>query len=280
MTKICSKCGIEKPLEDFNKDKGKADGYANICKLCRIEQRKLNKDKTAEYNKKYRETHAEYYKQHNIEHKDDKHQYYIEHKKEKAIYDKLYMAKPENKARKVAYDKEYVTRPEVKEMRKQYTIQNRDKICQKQKAYRLQNIDKLRQRDREQYQIKKLDPQFRINTSISTAINFSIRDKKERHWEDLVGYTIADLMKHLEAQFEPEMTWDNYGEWHIDHIIPKSSLEFSSYTDDNFKIIWGLANLRPLWAKDNWSRPRDGSDIPKYIIDQIVLTNLGKEELN
>ena len=47
------------------------------------------------------------------------------------------------------------------------------------------------------------------------------------------------------------MTWDNYGEWHIDHIIPISYFDYSSYDDETFKICWDLNNLQPLWAKDN-----------------------------
>ena len=47
------------------------------------------------------------------------------------------------------------------------------------------------------------------------------------------------------------MNWDNYGEWHVDHIIPKSSFNFSSKHDKEFKECWALDNLQPLWAEDN-----------------------------
>ena len=67
----------------------------------------------------------------------------------------------------------------------------------------------------------------------------------------LVGYTLTELMEHLESKFQPGMTWDNYGEWHIDHIIPISYFDYSSYDDETFKICWDLNNLQPLWAKDN-----------------------------
>jgi 5-methylcytosine-specific restriction endonuclease McrA len=33
-TKVCSKCGIEKPITEFSKHKGKKDGYEYQCKQC------------------------------------------------------------------------------------------------------------------------------------------------------------------------------------------------------------------------------------------------------
>ena len=47
------------------------------------------------------------------------------------------------------------------------------------------------------------------------------------------------------------MSWDNYGEWHIDHILPDSSFYYVSTEDDEFKKCWALSNLQPLWAIDN-----------------------------
>jgi hypothetical protein len=79
-----------------------------------------------------------------------------------------------------------------------------------------------------------------------------LRGKKNgQHWEDVVGYTLKDLMSHLETLFEPGMSWDNYGEWEIDHIRPKSSFRFESIKDSQFKECWGLNNLQPLWESDN-----------------------------
>jgi hypothetical protein len=54
------------------------------------------------------------------------------------------------------------------------------------------------------------------------------------------------------------MNWDNYGKyeegklkWHIDHIIPHSSFEYTSMNDESFKKCWSLENLRPLEAVEN-----------------------------
>ncbi len=43
------------------------------------------------------------------------------------------------------------------------------------------------------------------------------------------------------------MNWDNYGEWHIDHIIPISKAK----TLEDGKFLSRLENLQPLWALEN-----------------------------
>ena len=71
---------------------------------------------------------------------------------------------------------------------------------------------------------------------------------------ELLGYSVEDLKQHLEKQFTDGMTWENYGKWHIDHIIPRKKLQYETTDDENFFKCWSLSNLQPLWAKDNWSK--------------------------
>ena len=81
--------------------------------------------------------------------------------------------------------------------------------------------------------------------------------KNRRHWEDLIGYKVQDLKAHLESLFLPGMTWENYGRkkgikcWEIDHIIPKTFFIFASTDDVEFRYLWSLDNLQPLWAINN-----------------------------
>jgi hypothetical protein len=106
---------------------------------------------------------------------------------------------------------------------------------------------------------KRKSDKEKLPSKISNAIRANIRDslhrkgldKKERGWEKLVGYTIKDFMTHIEKQFQTGMTWDNYGKWHIDHIIPVVRFKFTSTDDIEFKKCWALTNLQPLWAIDN-----------------------------
>ena len=98
------------------------------------------------------------------------------------------------------------------------------------------------------------DHLHRLRARVSTATRgdlYSVGGKLNRHWQDIVGYTVQDLANHLEALFQPGMNWENMHEWHIDHVIPRSSFRYESADDPEFLRCWSLSNLQPLWALDN-----------------------------
>jgi len=68
----------------------------------------------------------------------------------------------------------------------------------------------------------------------------------------LLGCSTEKLRIHLESQFTNGMSWENYGEWHIDHIIPCSKFDLT--IEENQKKCFHYTNLQPLWAKDNLSK--------------------------
>jgi hypothetical protein len=102
---------------------------------------------------------------------------------------------------------------------------------------------------------RRAAPRAKVDASISSSINQCLKNgsKSGRSWESLVGYTIDELMSHLEKQFSDGMTWGNYGKngWEIDHIIPKSIFNYESPEHIDFKRCWSLSNLQPLWADEN-----------------------------
>lgn len=73
--------------------------------------------------------------------------------------------------------------------------------------------------------------------------------KKAKRTEEMLGYSKGDLVKHLESMFQPGMSWENHGHWHIDHIIPVSAMLKRGIED--VKVINALSNLQPLWAEEN-----------------------------
>jgi len=95
-----------------------------------------------------------------------------------------------------------------------------------------------------------------MSKGIYDSLLFMDLSKNKRHWEDLISYTFQELKEHIEGLFVDGMTWDNYGDWHIDHKIPQSFFKFKSTDDTEFKYCWSLDNLQPLWAVDNLKKGR------------------------
>jgi len=93
----------------------------------------------------------------------------------------------------------------------------------------------------------------RIESSFRSNMRHHIKNKT-RHTFISVGYNVIQLMQHLEKLFQPGMTWDNYGEWHIDHKIPASWFKYNNVDDKQFKQCWSLKNLQPLWRFENLSK--------------------------
>lgn len=98
------------------------------------------------------------------------------------------------------------------------------------------------------------DPKYRLGQRTRTAVYTCLKEAnvaKYRSTFETLGYTLEELMSHLEKQFKDGMTWKNYGEWHVDHKIPMAKFQFTSVDDHEFKLCWDLTNLQPLWATDN-----------------------------
>jgi hypothetical protein len=74
---------------------------------------------------------------------------------------------------------------------------------------------------------------------------------KYGHYFEILKYTPEQLSNHLENQFTDGMTWENYGEWHVDHKLPITSFDFKEIGDEEFLKCWSLDNLQPMWAQEN-----------------------------
>ena len=77
----------------------------------------------------------------------------------------------------------------------------------------------------------------------------------------MLSFSIEELKKHLENKFEKGMCFDNYGDWHIDHVIPCSWFDLSD--EDQFKHCWSLHNLKPMWASHNLKKQNKYSENPQ-----------------
>jgi hypothetical protein len=93
----------------------------------------------------------------------------------------------------------------------------------------------------------------RVRTHFKDIIR---RGKNESKYDELLGFNVESFRSHIEQQFEPGMTWDNYGHWEIDHIIPLCNFDYQTELDCCFKKAWALENTRPLWKNENISRKK------------------------
>lgn len=98
----------------------------------------------------------------------------------------------------------------------------------------------------------------RVRCRLWGALNNQLK-KKNRRTLEYLGCSIEFLMGWLESQFVDGMSWERRGEIHIDHIIPCNTFDFNN--EEEVYKCFHYTNLRPLWSKDNLSRPKDGSDI-------------------
>ncbi len=98
----------------------------------------------------------------------------------------------------------------------------------------------------------KLHLDHNMGSGLATDLKHRGTNKRNRKWQQILGFTIEELKTHLERKFTDGMSWDNYGKWHVDHIIPKSRFNYTSTEDPDFKRAWALKNLQPMWAHDNF----------------------------
>jgi hypothetical protein len=94
------------------------------------------------------------------------------------------------------------------------------------------------------------DPVFKLRHIIRNRLNCAIkRNYKSGSAIKSLGCSVEFLKKHIEALFEPGMTWQNHGQWHIDHIVPLNHFDLT----DSLQLqkACHYTNLQPLWKCDN-----------------------------
>jgi hypothetical protein len=141
---------------------------------------------------------------------------------------------------------------------KEWSKDNRNNLRKYHGNWREDNKEHVNKYKRD-YERKRRaeDPKYRLGVRTRTAVWQLLKERnvnKTNKTFELLGYSIEELMNHLESLFTEGMTWDNYGEWHVDHKIPMNSFQFESTDDPEFKLCWCLDNLQPLWGPDNLSK--------------------------
>lgn len=220
--KVCKKCGIEKDVEEFYSN-------YNSCKSCEIERVKnyINNNKE-KISKKRKER---YTKNREIE------------LKKKRDYDNKNRETIREKARK-RYNPEKA---------KEYYLNNKEIILKRNKEWIENNKEYFRYLNSENTKKwLKNNPHVVVWRQILYRTVRSFGKVKESSTQDILGYTADELKIHIESLFVNGMSWDNWGEWHIDHIIPLNFFD----KETPIHIVNSLSNLRPLWAEENLKRSK------------------------
>lgn len=158
-----------------------------------------------------------------------------------------------------------INSPNRKQNKKNYYENNKEKVKQKVKEYYSLNKEKTQETKRiyqEKYKSRRNkrhneryhnDIIYRLTSNFRGSINKAFKRngfKKTSKTFDLLGCSFEELKIHLENQFKEGMSWENHGEWHIDHKIPLSWAK----TEEELKKLCKYSNLQPLWAEENLSK--------------------------
>lgn len=134
---------------------------------------------------------------------------------------------------------------------KKYRSVSKDKKAVYQKKYRQKNKDHIKNYSKNYRTARKQkDPLYRAILNMRSRLSVFVKNTnidKTDSTKQLIGCTIAHLKNHLEKQFLPGMSWSNYGDWHIDHKIPLSSVK----SKEDLCLLSHYSNLQSLWAIDN-----------------------------
>lgn len=136
-----------------------------------------------------------------------------------------------------------------------YRAANKESRADSARRY---NADHRKERAEYHARRKSEDPQYKIKDVLRKRVAEAIKinSKAGSAVRDL-GCSIAEFKAHIENQFLPGMTWENWGihGWHLDHIVPLASYDLTSRMQFLEACNW--KNYQPLWASDNlrkWAR--------------------------
>lgn len=136
--------------------------------------------------------------------------------------------------------------------KQKYVSNNKDKVKKSKLVWEQNNKEKAKL-IRQTY--KRSSLKYRLINRLRIRLVQALRKNfKSGFLVFTIGCTVPELKVYLEKQFQPGMTWENWGYrgWHIDHIMPLASFNLSD--PEEVKRAMHYSNLQPLWAKDNFKK--------------------------
>lgn len=151
--------------------------------------------------------------------------------------------------------------PQNKAKKRRHYEENKEMYVERSREWAKNNPEKKREsanawyhRNPEhhvEYQRKRRqDPLCRLVDALRANLYNALNGKgKGQPTLDYLGMEISEFKDYIANKFTEGMSWDNYGEWHIDHIRPISSFDHSD--ESQIAECWHYSNMQPLWAADN-----------------------------
>ena len=188
-------------------------------------------------------------------------------RKRKANAQRMRDSYPANRDKRQAANAAYAAaHPEVvAEAKQRWYLRNKLKVAEASRIRYLRDpgeakarVKKWRAENPERRKVwrdrSKQDAGWRIRQSLAVRLWNALKTPacKSARTLELLGCSVPELRTHLATQFQFGMTWDSYGDWHIDHIRPCASFDLTQ--PDQQRECFNFKNLQPLWAKDNLSK--------------------------
>lgn len=218
--KICCRCLTSKPIADFKERKpGVLNGACTQCvRLGKARYKKTEKGRASD--RRYKSS--------------------VNPEKRRDI-ERARRSKPAVRAKRNADQRLIKSTEASKQKRREY-------LARPDVKARVLELRRNRYRERYASEVVKID--YRLRTLIRRSL---ATGKNNRSWRSMVNFTVEELKAHLERQFVGGMNWEefNAGNIHIDHIVPIASFDIREPGDAEFMACWNIANLRPMWARDN-----------------------------
>lgn len=161
------------------------------------------------------------------------------------------------KACMAEYSKKHknLNKDKVAHSKQKWYSQNKEYVLDYQQKFYKENKEKIIKRVvKYSVERRRKDPVFRLSRNIRSRVYKALKQKTSVSISSLVGCSLDDLKQHIESKWQPGMTWDNYGKWHVDHIKPL--VDFNLLNEEELKKAAHFSNLQPLWAIENLKKNR------------------------
>ncbi len=137
---------------------------------------------------------------------------------------------------------------------KRHYLENRKRLLAEQKLYRQQRRELNNAYRRKRFAI---DPAFRMLLNLRGRLTRALKGlNKTETTKGLLGCSMEDFRLHIESNWEPKMSWSNYGkkegQWSLDHMIPCALFDLSK--PEHQKRCFHFSNIRPMWAIPNMQK--------------------------